>query len=208
MCAGSCGPGNLHLINGLFDANRSGVPVLAIAAHIPAEEIGEAYFQETHPQGLFGESACTDHAARPNHGGSPLHPQFVAASIDRLAATDAVYGRRRHAVHLGCPLPENERDPSADRIFQRRQHGRRAAAGDRGPGPPPGRQVVSLSGDGGVAMLLGELPTLRQLQLPVKVVVFNNCALSFVELEMKAAGIVTYGTDLLDPDFAGIARSA
>jgi len=55
VCAGSCGPGNLHLINGLFDANRSGVPVLAIAAHIPTEEIGGGYFQETHPQQLFGE---------------------------------------------------------------------------------------------------------------------------------------------------------
>src|SRR5215472_4955975 len=53
VCAGSCGPGNLHLINGLFDANRSGVPVLAIAAQIPAEEIGGEYFQETHPQELF-----------------------------------------------------------------------------------------------------------------------------------------------------------
>jgi pyruvate dehydrogenase (quinone) len=50
VCAGSCGPGNLHLINGLFDAQRSGVPVLAIAAQIPAEEIGGQYFQETHPQ--------------------------------------------------------------------------------------------------------------------------------------------------------------
>jgi pyruvate dehydrogenase (quinone) len=55
VCAASCGPGNLHLINGLFDANRSGVPVLAIAAHIPAEEIGGDYFQETHPQELFRE---------------------------------------------------------------------------------------------------------------------------------------------------------
>jgi pyruvate dehydrogenase (quinone) len=55
VCAGSCGPGNLHLINGLFDANRSRVPVLAIAAQIPAEEIGSGYFQETHPDRLFGE---------------------------------------------------------------------------------------------------------------------------------------------------------
>ena len=55
VCAGSCGPGNLHLINGLFDANRSRVPVLAIAAQIPREEIGSGYFQETHPQQLFGE---------------------------------------------------------------------------------------------------------------------------------------------------------
>ena len=55
VCAGSCGPGNLHLINGLFDCQRSRVPVLAIAAHIPSPEIGSGYFQETHPQSLFQE---------------------------------------------------------------------------------------------------------------------------------------------------------
>src|SRR3954451_22301808 len=55
VCAASCGPGNLHLVNGLFDAHRSRVPVLAIAAHIPSAEIGTTYFQETHPQDLFRE---------------------------------------------------------------------------------------------------------------------------------------------------------
>src|ERR1700728_636149 len=55
VCAGSCGPGNLHLINGLFDCHRSGVPVLAIAAHIPSTEIGIDYFQATHPEALFKE---------------------------------------------------------------------------------------------------------------------------------------------------------
>ncbi|WP_375410937.1 thiamine pyrophosphate-binding protein, partial [uncultured Methylobacterium sp.] len=55
VCAGSCGPGNLHLINGLFDCHRSRVPVLAIAAQIPSAEIGRNYFQETHPQNLFQE---------------------------------------------------------------------------------------------------------------------------------------------------------
>src|ERR1700741_1523641 len=55
VCVGSCGPGNLHLINGLFDANRSGAPVLAIAAHIPSSEVGTGYFQETHPEQLFRE---------------------------------------------------------------------------------------------------------------------------------------------------------
>ncbi|MFT8423366.1 MAG: thiamine pyrophosphate-binding protein, partial [Gluconacetobacter sp.] len=55
VCAGSCGPGNLHLINGLFDAHRSRTPVLAIAAQIPSAEIGGGYFQETHPQNLFRE---------------------------------------------------------------------------------------------------------------------------------------------------------
>jgi pyruvate dehydrogenase (quinone) len=60
VCAASCGPGNLHLINGLFDAQRSRVPVLAIAAHIPRAEIGGAYFQETHPSDLFRE--CSEYA--------------------------------------------------------------------------------------------------------------------------------------------------
>src|SRR5690349_22093222 len=55
VCAGSCGPGNLHLINGLFDCHRSRVPVLAIAAHIPSAEVGAGYFQETHPESLFKE---------------------------------------------------------------------------------------------------------------------------------------------------------
>src|ERR1700730_10000688 len=55
VCAGSCGPGNLHLINGLYDCHRNRVPVLAIAAHIPSPEIGSGYFQETHPENLFRE---------------------------------------------------------------------------------------------------------------------------------------------------------
>ena len=70
-----------------------------------------------------------------------------------------------------------------------------------------GRQVIALSGDGGLAMLLGDLITLRQQKLPVKIVVFNNGALSFVELEMKAAGFVNYGTDLDDPEFASVAQA-
>lgn len=55
VCAGSCGPGNLHLMNGLYDANRTGAPVLAIASHIPSKQIGSSYFQETHPDRLFDE---------------------------------------------------------------------------------------------------------------------------------------------------------
>jgi pyruvate dehydrogenase (quinone) len=90
-------------------------------------------------------------------------------------------------------------------------HGTMANALPQGIGvqaAQPGRQVVTLSGDGGLAMMLGELLTLRQQQLPVKLVVFNNSALSFVELEMKAAGIVNYGTELHNPDFGALARAA
>lgn len=57
-CAGSCGPGNVHLINGLYDAHRSNAPVLALAAQIPSHEIGTMYFQETHPERLFQECSC------------------------------------------------------------------------------------------------------------------------------------------------------
>jgi pyruvate dehydrogenase (quinone) len=72
----------------------------------------------------------------------------------------------------------------------------------------PGRQVVSLSGDGGFAMLMGDLLSLQQLQSPVKVIVFKNDSLAFVELEMKAAGILDFGTDLHNPDFAKMAEAA
>jgi len=70
------------------------------------------------------------------------------------------------------------------------------------------RQVISMSGDGGLAMLMGDLLSLRQLQLPVKIVVYKNDALAFVELEMKAAGILEFGTELINPDFAKMAEAA
>ena len=428
VCAGSCGPGNLHLINGLFDANRSGVPMLAIAAQIPAVEIGGEYFQETHPAGLFrecsvycelvsvpeqlprilqiamrtalalggvavvvvpGEIFLTDAAAgaeplpmraispvmRPDEAAlaaaaqvlnaakavtilagagcagahdqliglaealkapvvhafrgkefveyenpydvgmtgligfssgyramehcdalvmlgtdfpyrpffpegvpviqvdirgerigrrvpvqvplvgtvrdtvdallpliavkadskhldrmtrhyrrararldklakdrqhaSPLHPQYVAATVNRLAAADAIF-----TADVGTPCiwaARYLRMNGTRGLIGSFNHGSMANALPHAVGAQashPGRQVIALSGDGGLAMLLGELITLRQMHLPVKVVVFNNGALSFVELEMKAAGIVTYGTDLDNPDFAGIARAA
>jgi pyruvate dehydrogenase (quinone) len=65
VCAGSCGPGNLHLINGLYDAHRSRVPVLALAAHIPSRELGSGYFQETHPEQLFRE--CSHYCELVSH---------------------------------------------------------------------------------------------------------------------------------------------
>lgn len=70
------------------------------------------------------------------------------------------------------------------------------------------RQVVALAGDGGVSMLRGELPSIRQNNLPVKIVVFNNSSLNFVQLEMKAAGTVNFGTDLAETDFAAIAQAS
>ncbi|CAG2152751.1 Pyruvate dehydrogenase [ubiquinone] [Cupriavidus yeoncheonensis] len=72
----------------------------------------------------------------------------------------------------------------------------------------PGRQVVSLSGDGGLSMLLGDLLSARQLALPIKIVVFNNSLLGFVSMELKAAGLLDTNVDLSQTDFAAIARAA
>ena len=152
--------------------------------------------------------ARLDRLAEERRGRSPLHPQSVAAAIDRLAADDAVF-----TADVGTPCiwaARYLRMNGRRRLIGSFNHGSMANALPQAIGAQasqPGRQVVSLSGDGGLAMLLGELITLRQLQLPVKVVVFNNGALSFVELEMKSAGIVTYGTDLDNPDFAQVAQA-
>ncbi|MFE5811928.1 ubiquinone-dependent pyruvate dehydrogenase [Streptomyces sp. NPDC056479] len=140
---------------------------------------------------------------------SPLHPQYVAATVDRLAAQDAAF-----TADVGTPTvwaARYLRMNGARRLIGSFNHGSMANALPHAIGiqaSHPGRQVIALSGDGGLAMLLGELSTLRQLDLPVKVVVFNNSALGFVELEMKAAGVVTYGTGLENPDFSALARAA
>lgn len=425
VCAGSCGPGNLHFINGLFDANRSRVPVLAIAAQIPSPEIGSSYFQETHPERLFQEcsvfcevvtaasqmprlleiamrsalerrgvavlvlagdvllgdadqerrvtrieptrsvilpsereldaaaellrgsrkttilagagvegahdevirladllgapivhamrgkehiewdnpfdvgmtgllgfasgyramEACDtllmlgtdfpyqqfyprrarviqvddrgeqlgrrvpltlglrgtvretavalaerlDRTARRAHlddaldhysktrtaldelatpGGGPIHPQYLTSVIDEVAADDAVF-----TPDVGSPVTWAARYIHTNgrrRLIGSFTHGSMANALPQALGAQAvdrGRQVVALAGDGGLAMLLGELITIRQLGLPVNVVVYDNSSLNFVELEMKAAGFVTFGTGLENPDFAALARA-
>jgi pyruvate dehydrogenase (quinone) len=431
VCAGSCGPGNLHLINGLFDCHRSRVPVLGIAAQIPSAEIGSGYFQETHPQFLFQECShyCElvsganqmpralevaireavgrrgvsvlvlpgDVALRPASAAPPakvdgLLPAApvvtpVRRDLDRLAAllngdsavtilcgsgcagahdellalgqrlqapmvhalrgkehvewqnpydvgmtgligfssgyyamrdcdvllmlgTDFPYRQfypegggvriaqvdlraenigRRVAVDLGVvgdvratleallPLLDQKRDGT--HLAQARQHYAKArqALDDLAVGTPgkrpihpqqiakaisdhaaedavltcdvglptvwaarylamngkrrllgsfwhgsmanamaqgigaqaafPGRQVVSLSGDGGFAMLMGDFLTLAQHRLPLKVVVFNNGALGFIELEQKSTGFLAFGTELQNPNFAAMTEA-
>jgi pyruvate dehydrogenase (quinone) len=428
VCAGSCGPGNLHLINGLFDANRSRVPVLAIAAHIPRTEIGSQYFQETHPQELFREcsvycelvstpemapriiemamraaveengvavvvvpgeiflapaeesgwlarpieptssvtrpddaslrraadilnaadsvtilggagvagahdalirvagtlNAPVVHALRgkefieydnpfdvgmtgllgfssgykaikesdallmlgtdfpygqfyPDHGHviqvdvrgrnlgrrtpielglvgtvadtlaalqpmlvqktnrahldlslqhyrktrktldglavndrdrTPIRPEYVAGLADQLAGDDTVF-----TVDVGSPVVWAARYLTMNgrrRLIGSFNHGTMACALPLAIGAQtafPDRQVVALAGDGGLTMSFGELITLSQNRLPVKVIVFNNSSLNFVELEMKAAGIVNFGTELVNPDFGAVARA-
>ncbi len=142
-------------------------------------------------------------------GHTPIHPQFVTKVVDELAANDAIF-----TCDVGTPTiwaARYLRMNGKRRLLGSFIHGSMACAMPQAIGAQsafPGRQVISLSGDGGLAMLLGDLLTLRQLKLPVKIVVFNNGALGFVELEMKAAGWLTYGTDLVNPNFAKLAESA
>jgi pyruvate dehydrogenase (quinone) len=139
---------------------------------------------------------------------TPLHPQFVAKTIDRLAAEDAVF-----LPDVGTPViwaARYLRMNGRRRLVGSFNHGTMANAVPQAIGVQashPGRQVITLCGDGGLAMLLGDLITLRQQKLPVKLVVFSNGALSFVELEMKAAGVVHFGTELENPDFAAVAQA-
>jgi pyruvate dehydrogenase (quinone) len=139
---------------------------------------------------------------------TPMHPQFVAKTIDRVAADDAVF-----LPDVGTPVIWAARYLHMNghrRLVGSFNHGTMANALPQAIGVQashPGRQVITLSGDGGIAMLLGDLITLRQQKLPVKVVVFTNGALGFVELEMKAAGFVNYGTELENPDFAAVAQA-
>jgi pyruvate dehydrogenase (quinone) len=432
VCAGSCGPGNLHLINGLFDCHRSRVPVLAIAAQIPSAEIGAGYFQETHPETLFKEcSHYCELISAPNQmprtleiairqavgnrgvsvvvipGDVALQPAADAPApkaegllprrafvipprddVDRLAkllngdgrvtmlcgsgcqgahdqvlaladrlkapivhafrgkeyiewdnpfdvgmtgligfssgyyamldcdvllmlGTDFPYrqfyprgagvriaqvdvrpeniGRRAPAdlgivgdvrATLDALLPLIKEKGSRSHLDQATQHYRKArkdldalAAGSTGQrlihpqqiakaisdqaaadavftcdvGLPtvwaaryltmngkrrligsfwhgsmanamaqsigaqaafPGRQVISLSGDGGFTMLMGDFLSLAQLGLPVKVVVFNNSALGFIEIEQKSSGFLDFGTSFKNPNFAAVAEAS
>src|ERR1700756_5614233 len=86
VCAGSCGPGNLHLINGLFDCHRSRLPVVAIAAHIPSPEIGSGFFQETHPEQLFLE--CSSYCEMDSNPAQM--PRVLQIAIRRAVAERCV----------------------------------------------------------------------------------------------------------------------
>ncbi len=141
-------------------------------------------------------------------GKTPLHPQYVARLIDELAAPDAVF-----TADVGSPVIWAARYLTMNghrRLLGSFIHGSMANALPHALGAQAAdrsRQVIALSGDGGLSMLMGDLLSIRQNNLPVKIVVFNNSSLNFVELEMKAAGILTYGTELDNPDFAEVAQS-
>ena len=149
-----------------------------------------------------------DELATADTGEGSLRPEFVARTLDQLASQDAVF-----TCDVGTPTVWAARYLTMNgqrRLIGSFNHGSMACALPQSCGAQAidrKRQVISMSGDGGLAMLMGELLTAKQNKLPIKVVVFNNGALAFVELEMKAAGYVNFGTDLDDPDFSQLASS-
>lgn len=141
---------------------------------------------------------------KPGH--TPIHPQYVTRLINEMASDDAIF-----TCDVGTPTVWAARYLELHgerRLLGSFIHGTMANALPQAIGAQvaaPDRQVISLSGDGGLSMLLGDLLTLKQHQLPIKVIVYNNDALGFVELEMKAAGYLETGTDLANPNFAAVA---
>jgi pyruvate dehydrogenase (quinone) len=152
--------------------------------------------------------AGLDEVATGTPGRRPIHPQYLTKVVSGLAAEDAVFTFDVGTVTVWAAryLKMNGRR----RMLGSLAHGSMANALPQAIGAQaalPHRQVISLSGDGGFAMLMGDFLTLAQHRLPVKVIVYNNGTLGFVALEMKAGGFLEYGTDLDNPDFAAMARS-
>ncbi len=143
------------------------------------------------------------------HAGGTLHPQFVAKTLSDLAAEDAVF-----TFDVGTPTiwaARYLRMNGKRRLIGSLNHGSMANALPQAIGAQaayPGRQVVSFSGDGGFTMLMGDLLSLNQLKLPVKIIVLNNGTLGFVQMEMMGAGYLDTAVNLVNPDFAAVAKGA
>ena len=144
----------------------------------------------------------------PAHEGDKIHPQYLAHLIDKHAAEDAIF-----TADGGSPTVWLLRHVKANgrrRTLISLTHGTMANAMPQALGAQarlPGRQVISMSGDGGLAMMMGDLLTAIQEKIPLKIVVFNNGALGFVELEMKVEGLLDAYTDLVNPDFSRVAEA-
>ena len=149
-----------------------------------------------------------DDLAQPSKANRPIHPQYVARLLSELADEDAIF-----TADVGSPTVWAARYLKMNgkrRLIGSFNHGSMANAMPQAIGAQaafPGRQVISMSGDGGFAMLMGDFISLAQLNLPVKVIVFDNASLGFVAMEMKAAGYLEAGTELKNPDFAAMSNA-
>jgi len=191
----------LGLVGGVRETLTSVLPLL--------ERKTDRHFLDTARKHYVSARKGLDDLARPSPPGRPIHPQYLTRLIDEIAEKDAVF-----TADVGTPTLWAARyltmngERSLHGSFN---HGSMANAMPQALGAQaadPGRQVISLSGDGGLSMLLGDLLSARQLDLPIKVVVYNNSSLGFVAMEMKAGGYLDTGTDLSTTDFADIAAAA
>lgn len=157
-----------------------------------------------HADGLDKMRAYVDHVGEHR----PMHPEPVAAALDRVASDDAVF-----TVDTGmCNVWTSRylRATSGRRIVGSYVHGSMANAMPMAIGAQlafPNRQVVAVCGDGGFSMLMGDLLTIAQYELPIKLVIFDNSSLGMVRLEMQVAGLPYYGTEMKNPNFAALAEA-
>ncbi len=152
--------------------------------------------------------AGLDDLATGKSGRKPIHPQHLTRVVDEVAADNAVF-----TADVGTPTiwaARYLRMNGRRRLVGSWAHGSMANALPHAIGVQasfPDRQVVALCGDGGLAMLMGDVLTLVQMRLPVKLVIYNNSTLGFVQMEMQAAGQLDWGVDLKNPSFAAMARA-
>lgn len=149
-----------------------------------------------------------DDLAQPSAAGRPIHPQYLTRLLSELADDDAIF-----TADVGTPTVWAARYLKMNgkrRLLGSFNHGSMANAMPQAIGAQaafPDRQVISLSGDGGFSMLMGDFISLAQLKLPVKIIVYDNASLGFVAMEMKSSGLLNTGTDLHNPDFAAMANA-
>jgi pyruvate dehydrogenase (quinone)/pyruvate oxidase len=183
-----------------------GATIAALLPHLTANRDGD--FLQASLKDYAKAREGLDELAHGKPGSGIIHPQHVARVLSEQASDDAVF-----ACDVGTPTVWAARYLKMNgrrRLIGSFNHGSMANALPQAIGAQasyPNRQVVTMSGDGGLAMLMGELLTIKQLNLPVKIIVFNNGTLGFVEMEMKAAGLIETGVTLDNPDFAAMARA-
>ncbi|WBO21353.1 ubiquinone-dependent pyruvate dehydrogenase [Sphingomonas abietis] len=181
--------------------------ITALLPHLSGERSGK--FLEAARRHYASSRAKLDDLATPRSAGKPLHPQFIARTLSAVAAEDAIF-----TADVGTPViwtARYVRTNGKRRIIGSFNHGSMANAMPQALGAQaafPGRQVVSLSGDGGFTMLMGDMLSAVQLQLPIKIVVLNNGTLGYVAMEMKAGGYLDTNVDLKNPNFAEMASIA
>jgi pyruvate dehydrogenase (quinone) len=178
--------------------------------------IGSGYFQERSDEHLVQSRAhyvkarkALDDLASPSSRSDLIHPQQVVKALNDHASEDAIF-----TIDVGLPIVWGTRYLAMNgkrRLIGPFFHGSMANAMPQAIGARaafPGRQVISPSGDGGFSVLMGDFLSLVQLDLPVKVCVFNNGALGFTELERKSTGFLDFGTEFKNPNFAAVAEAA